>query len=98
MKQRTSTLSSFPPSRMGLVKGDLVRVKPCDSEWTPNPGAAGLVLEFDVYHPDDSSLVIPIVKVLWPDSPGWIDISRLEKIARDEDEPEESFWKMWGHI
>ena len=96
MKHVTSTLSSFPPSRMGLVKGDLVRVKPCDSDVRNR--TAGIILEFDVYHPDDSSLVIPIVKVLWPDEPGWIDINRVEKIGHHEDEPEESFWKMWGHI
>ncbi|MAI58245.1 MAG: hypothetical protein CML56_04595 [Rhodobacteraceae bacterium] len=59
---------------------------------------AGILLEFDSYHPDDSSLVIPIAKVLWPDEPGWIDISRIEKIDRAGDEPEDAFWKMWGHI
>ena len=81
---------------MGLVKGDLVRVKPSDTDVRNR--TAGLVLEFDAYHPDDSSLMIPIAKVLWPDQPGWIDITRLEKIERSEDEPEEAFWKMRGQI
>ena len=97
-------MSILKPSRLksnihGVKKGDLVRVIPTDTDIRGR--TTGIVLEFDSYHPDSSSLVIPIAKVLWPDKPGWIDLSRIEKIGSDpltEAEKEEGFWKMWGHI
>ncbi len=101
MRQPTSILkpSHLLSNMRGMKKGDLVRIISTDSD--PRGRHAGIILEFDSYHPDASSLVIPIAKVLWPDKPGWIDLSRIEKIDSEpltEAEKEESFWKMWGHI
>ena len=97
-------MSILKPSHLklnlhGMKKGDLVRVIPTDTDIRGR--TAGIILEFDSYHPDSSSLVIPIAKVLWPDKPGWIDLSRIEKIGgciTTDAERQESFWKMWGHI
>ena len=56
--------------------GDLVRVKLTDPDIRNR--SSGIVLKFDVHHPDDSGLVIPIVEVLWDDGPSWIDRDRIE--------------------
>lgn len=101
MKKPMSILkpSHLKSNMHGMKKGDLVRVIPTDTDIRGR--TAGIILEFDVFHPDSSSLVIPIAKVLWPDKPGWIDLSRIEKVggpATTEAERAENFWKMWGHI
>ena len=65
-----------------MQKGDLVRVKRDDTDIRGRN--AGVVLGFDVYHPDSSSMMIRIANVLWSDGPGWIDLERIEKLRLDE--------------
>jgi len=61
-----------------MVIGDLVRIKPDDTD--PRNRNAGLILRFDVHHPDSSSTMIRIAEVLWVQGAGWIDIDRIEVI------------------
>jgi hypothetical protein len=80
-------------------RGDLVRLKASDADAPDHRRSSGIVLEFDTYHPDDTSLVIPIVKVLWPTDPGWIDLARIERIEEEPDlKSEERMWRIWGDI
>ncbi len=59
--------------------GDLVRVKKSDSD--PQNRTSGVLLRFDVHHPDSSSIVMPIAEVLWNTGKSWIDRSRIEVIC-----------------
>lgn len=58
--------------------GDLVKLKnradlcECCVERT------GVILRFRNHHPDDSSLVIRVVEVLWEDQTKWVDFSDIE--------------------
>jgi len=60
--------------------GDLVRMKPTDSDHRGR--VAGVVLKFDVHHPDSSSQVIQIAEILWNTGKSWIDRSRIEAIPQ----------------
>jgi len=58
--------------------GDLIQIKKDDSD--PQNRNAGLILRFDVHHPDDSNSMIRIAEVLWARGAGWIDVDRIEEI------------------
>jgi hypothetical protein len=66
-------------SMLMLKRGDLVRVKPSDSD--PRARTSGIVLDFDTFRSDVGAAIIPIVKVLWSDAPGWVASDRLERIG-----------------
>jgi hypothetical protein len=59
--------------------GNLVRVKRSDSDIQGRD--SGVVLKFDVYHPDAGySTETAIAEVLWSRGPEWIASSRIEAI------------------
>lgn len=62
--------------------GDLVRVKRDDSDIRGRD--AGVILDFDMHHPDSSAMMIRIVRVLWSSGPSWIDLERIEKLNVNE--------------
>lgn len=61
--------------------GDLVRVKLSDTD--PRGRDAGIVIRFDVHHPDSSNTMIQIVEVLWGDEKSWIARERIESICQE---------------
>ncbi len=74
-----------PPTHLepDIQKGDLVRLKKGEyigksDPWT-RENVTGIVLRFDLHHPDDSALVIRVVEVLWDDGPAWVEVTKLEK-------------------
>jgi len=60
--------------------GDLVRMKRDDSDHMGR--VTGVVLKFDVHHPDSSSQMIRIAEILWNTGKSWIDRSRIEVIPQ----------------
>lgn len=61
--------------------GNLVRIKPTDGD--PMGRVSGVVLRFDVHHPDSSSICLPIVEVLWNTDKSWILKDRIEVLEND---------------
>jgi hypothetical protein len=60
--------------------GDLVRVKPSDSDIRDR--TAGVVINFDIYCRDKGNgPAVNIVEVLWGDKPSWITKDRIEVIS-----------------
>jgi len=59
--------------------GDLVSIKETDTD--PQGRFSGIVLRFDVHHPDSSNTMIRIVEVLWPEGKGWVARERLSVIG-----------------
>ena len=60
--------------------GDLVRVKPSDSDIRDR--TAGVAIKFDIYCLDNGNgPAVPIVEVLWVDKLSWIAKDRIEVIS-----------------
>jgi len=62
--------------------GDLVRMK--HGERDSLGRIAGVILGFSLHHPDSSSIMIPIVDVLWNNGTGWIAKDRIECIKNED--------------
>ena len=62
--------------------GDLVRIKRNDSDIRGRN--AGVILDFKMHHPDDSSAMIRIASVLWHSGVSWTQLDRLEQLKLSE--------------
>jgi hypothetical protein len=60
-----------------MKPGDLVEVT-STARFGRDATSRGIVIRFDVYHPEDYSRSIPIVEVLLSDGPRWVNRAKIK--------------------